>query len=952
MNPSLASPESAAVRVLVFGRRLGDRYRAGRTIRALRSKGIVAEDVCDHPAPALAETLQAGSGPVWLVRAGAWPASRDAITFPPPSGTGRPLAAVGVIRPQESVPAPADSTANQWTALLATTGGDFTADADHPIRLPAVASVYLEPEPADQLAAMLSRNRNLGEAMAEVLAQNGLRVVRYAPLDVHHDRALRVLQVVTSLQQGGAERVALSLAHGWNEEEIRCLLVTLGRPTRRSLPVPPDAIDLSRVGGDRAQRLTALGRVVNWFVADVIHGHLLDGPDIAQTATLGVPLVVTVHNVRPGWPAGLDGLRAEDATLLVACAQAVEADLRAARVPIPVRTAWNGIDFAKLGPSPALCATAADLRRQLGFGPEDFVLLALANPRPQKRLDVLPAILACTQRAFQQHGIAREARLVIGGEASQRSGGAVQAERAIHNAVGRFGLGTSVRFLGSVSDVAPVLAAADVLVSCSAYEGLSLAHLESLAANRPVVATDAGGTAEIARDNPAVTVLPLDAPPERFAENLVGIAQTPPPDGRSRAAVHFSRARMVERYGQLYPRAIEVTRTNRRGDGLLLITNNFSTGGAQSSARRLLVGLAADGVRVRAAVLEEEAAYPTPGRRALAAAGVEVRVVPPAGTLDPAGAVTLLLEQIDADPPQTVLLWNVIPEYKLLLADALLDLPIFDVSPGEMYFTSLQRYFQRPRPGLPYRIGGDYGSRLAGVIVKYNAEADRAAQILQAPVYVIPNGVPLPPVPEPRHGGAAGWGDPRRTREGSRDPRRTRVVIGTLARIAPQKNLEDLLAALRQAGDRLPPHVLRIAGGVERGCSGYAEQLRRLSEGLAVEWIGESEDVSRFLQDIDFFALVAEPAGCPNASLEAMAHGLAVVSTDVGGAAEQVDDGVTGRLVRRSDARALAEALIELACNRDRRVAWGAAGRRRVEAYFHEQRMVADYRRVCLTSSG
>jgi glycosyltransferase involved in cell wall biosynthesis len=192
----------------------------------------------------------------------------------------------------------------------------------------------------------------------------------------------------------------------------------------------------------------------------------------------------------------------------------------------------------------------------------------------------------------------------------------------------------------------------------------------------------------------------------------------------------------------------------------------------------------------------------------------------------------------------------------------------------------------------------------------------------------------LPPVREP----------PRLPRE--------RVVIGTLARLAPQKKLEDLLTALRQADGRLPPYVLRIAGGVERGCSAYAGELRRLAEGLPVEWVGELEDVGPFLQGLDFFALVAEPAGCPNASLEAMAHSLGVVLTDVGGAAEQIEDGVTGRLVPRGDAGALAEALIELASDPERRAAWGAAGRRRIEANFQEKRMIADYRKICLASPG
>src|SRR5205823_10706858 len=102
-------------------------------------------------------------------------------------------------------------------------------------------------------------------------------------------------------------------------------------------------------------------------------------------------------------------------------------------------------------------------------------------------------------------------------------------------------------------------------------------------------------------------------------------ATRPPfPEAASIAARDFSHTRMAERHVWLYPRVLEVARRCPRGRGLWLVTNNFSTGGAQSSARRLLTGLARQGVRTRAAVLEEQPEYPTPGRRSLTAAGVPV----------------------------------------------------------------------------------------------------------------------------------------------------------------------------------------------------------------------------------------------------------------------------------------------------------------------------------------
>jgi len=174
------------------------------------------------------------------------------------------------------------------------------------------------------------------------------------------------------------------------------------------------------------------------------------------------------------------------------------------------------------------------------------------------------------------------------------------------------------------------------------------------------------------------------------------------------------------------------------------------------------------------------------------------------------------------------------------------------------------------------------------------------------------------------------------------------LVIGTSARINPNKRLDLLLEAIHRAHPLLPPYVLRVAGGVERGCDHHAVELRRQADGLAVDWLGGLDDVTDFLRDLDVFVLVAEPAGCPNASLEALAAGLPVVATEVGGMAEQIEDGVTGRLVGREDVAGLAAALVDAANDPDRRTSWGEAGRRRAAERFGLDRMVTDYRRVCL----
>jgi glycosyltransferase involved in cell wall biosynthesis len=219
---------------------------------------------------------------------------------------------------------------------------------------------------------------------------------------------------------------------------------------------------------------------------------------------------------------------------------------------------------------------------------------------------------------------------------------------------------------------------------------------------------------------------------------------------------------------------------------------------------------------------------------------------------------------------------------------------------------------------------------LAGVIVKYCAEASRAAEALGAPVHVVPNGVSLV--------------DPTEATPGAC----TTLFFGTAARVSPRKRLEDLLEAFHIAHQRLPAYTLRIAGGVEYGSESYAVRLRALSEGLSVRWLGEVSDISKFHRELDAFVMISEPAGCPNATLEAMAAGLPVIATDVGGASEQVFDGQTGRLVPPRDPNALAAALLELGANTGLRQKMGTAARDVIRNRFSLQRMIAEYRRILL----
>lgn len=875
-------------------------WQAARTSRALTRLGIAS--VVARGAAELTSCLAEAKGPTWLLRAGARPI--DVPRPPPASATGRALIAFGSTEGDAA-----------WASLLASTGGDLTRAPRTASELPRIDSVFSD-VPA-LLASALE-----GDVDPEA------RAVRIPSFDVAFNEPLHVVELVTTLHRGGAERIVLDLVRELHVLGVHVTLAVLDRASRTTFDAPDGTIFLDELAGGRRERLAALGDVAVAHGADLLHAHLVNGEDLRLLAKCGLPIVTTIHNSQPGWPSRLDVLAPGDVALAIACSRDVERQILDAKLPVAVRTIWNGIQRANANAS-AVANGSARADANAGADAKALAMLCVANHRPQKKLERLPAIVA------ELRGRGLDAHVRIVGEPVKNDPEMVAIEGLVRAEAARLGVSDFVELAGSRADVASLYDASNVVISTSAFEGLSLVHLEALSAGVPLVTTAVSGTDELVRKHRHAHAVPVDASPARFAEAILS-ALTPAPAPARALAPDFTSAKMAERHADLFARVVSAPSRRRRG-GIVLVANNFSTGGAQSSARRLLTTLAAAGVPVRAIVIQEQAAYPTPGRAALLAAGIDVLVAPRAGDVDPLVTARAVARSIDDSEPDALLFWNVISQHKVLIADLLLDTPIWDVSPGEMYFASFERYLANPRTGSPYLSMRDYGRRLAGVIVKYEAERARAERALGVDVHVIPNGVAVPPSlpPRPHPDASCARGD--------------RVVIGTLARLGVDKKLEQLVDAVAHACERglFGSCELRVAGGVETRDDAYVEALRERSRGLPITWVGE-RDSATFLSELDLFAMISEPSGCPNASLEAMAAGLAVVATDVGGARDQVLHGETGLLVPRADSAALGEAMVELARDPARRAAMGRAARARALEKFDVRRMASDYARICL----
>jgi sugar transferase (PEP-CTERM/EpsH1 system associated) len=171
-------------------------------------------------------------------------------------------------------------------------------------------------------------------------------------------------------------------------------------------------------------------------------------------------------------------------------------------------------------------------------------------------------------------------------------------------------------------------------------------------------------------------------------------------------------------------------------------------------------------------------------------------------------------------------------------------------------------------------------------------------------------------------------------------------LVGTVGRMQIVKAQPLLVRAFVLALQRRPElrHSLRLVlvgdGPLRHDC----EALLCHAGLTDLAWLaGERSDVPDVMRGLDFFVLPSLVEGISNTILEAMASGLPVVATDVGGNADLVADGKTGRIVPAGDVLAMAEALVQLATEPQRARMMGLAGRRRVLERFSLASMIAAY---------
>ena len=171
-------------------------------------------------------------------------------------------------------------------------------------------------------------------------------------------------------------------------------------------------------------------------------------------------------------------------------------------------------------------------------------------------------------------------------------------------------------------------------------------------------------------------------------------------------------------------------------------------------------------------------------------------------------------------------------------------------------------------------------------------------------------------------------------------------LLGTVGRMQAVKDQPTLVRAFVRALEIDPTLKQRLRlvligdGPLRAEC----QQLLATANVAELAWLpGERSDIPELMRGLDCFVLPSLAEGISNTILEAMASGLPVIATNVGGNADLVTAGITGAIVPSADPEAMAQEIVHLATQSDTAKKMGRAGRSTVEQKFSMEAMVATY---------
>lgn len=365
------------------------------------------------------------------------------------------------------------------------------------------------------------------------------------------NRKTKVLYVIWSLEKGGAEGVVISLARGLDPAHFEPRVVCLNEEGNRARALTDRGIPVYALHKKAALDIAFLRRLTRLIrdeAPDIVHTHLWGANFWGRIAArrAGVPVIVaTEHNVDvwKGWFHRLaDNILAKQSQCVIAVSEKVREFYARRGVPAErLRTIYNGIPVERY-----TCEKEVEKQRLVSeFRSLDGCAVITTIGRLVPAKDHRTFLEALRLVAAEEKNI----RAFIIGEGEEK--------KALEAFAREARLDETVYFTGYRSDIPRFLSASDIFVLSSTREGHPLSVLEAMASGVPVVATDAGGTAEVVVDRVTGSLVkPKD--PRALAMAILDLLRNRELAGRmseeARRTVRekFSLETMIERHERLY----------------------------------------------------------------------------------------------------------------------------------------------------------------------------------------------------------------------------------------------------------------------------------------------------------------------------------------------------------------------------------------------------------------
>jgi len=722
---------------------------------------------------------------------------------------------------------------------------------------------------------------------------------------------VRVAIVISELRPGGAERVVVHLACELKRLGIRTTVICLQREGplapelhQRQIPV----IALKSLKGYDIPAIWRLAKVLRRCHPDVINVHdrsSLPYVDLANRLAGRQPVVFSCHGLL--LDASLSRWCERFAMRSAAALTAVSEETGRRYValldwPGPVDVVPNGVPLPE--PDPNMRSAA---RADLGLADDVFTFLAVGNLKPEKGFeDLLEAAAILRDRLAGRRFVV----LIAGGTSDEAYAKGLDAS------LDRLNLRDVVRFLGYRPDTRPLYAAANAFVLSSRTEGLPMVLLEAMGAGLAVIATRVGGVPDVVTDG-ANGLLVASSEPRELADAMARLAdasalrQRLGEVARRHIRSGYSVERMAERYLDIYRTAARGHATAKAKPRVLMLgplpplTGGMATVTANLSASALARTCRLTVINNGKTTLED--------RSFLTGAAAQARLL---------GQVLTIIcrENVQIVHIHTIQFFGFWRDCVHLLAARLLGCRVFLHNHGASFDQWAAQMGALARGVLRWSF-----ECAAGVIVLTGGWLEKLKPYApRARWFAVPNGVPLP--------------------DRVNDVTTAPPLFLFLGDWTARKGVHDLVTATQLASERGFAGVVHLAGFEKE--PGQLDALRRR--------IDEGPCASRFcilgtlsgpakneaLASAHCLVLPSYAEGLPVAILEAMAHGLPIIATQVGAIGEAVSDGQEGFLIDPGDVAALADRMCRLGGDPVLRQRMGAAARRRADAEFSLDAMV------------